>query len=175
MKQSSNHYLNKRVLKLNVGFLLNSGPGHSHDSELDMPGILVADDVKLHFLKGPLRLSRTKEGVLLQAQLQTAVDAECYRCLDNTTHTINLNIQELFAYQSYASAVFHIYEDANLDMGPLLREEVLIEASHGTLCQANCLGLCPECGANLNHQACDCDRDYIDPRFAILKNLLDSK
>lgn len=174
MNQSPIHYLTNRVLKLNVGFLLTTGPGHSHASTIDFPAVRVADDLRLYYLRGPIRLSRTKEGVLLQANLQTAIDAECYRCLDSVVQKIDVNLEELFAYQSPISADFHIGDDANLDMAPLLREEVLIEASHGALCKAGCQGLCPECGTNLNEHTCDCDRENLDPRFAVLKKLLDT-
>ena len=44
------------------------------------------------------------------------------------------------------------------------------------LCDEDCKGLCPKCGANLNKETCSCsetasDEDYIDPRFAKLKDL----
>ena len=47
---------------------------------------------------------------------------------------------------------------------------------HKVLCNEDCEGLCPECGANLNKETCSCsetasDEDFIDPRFAKLKDL----
>ena len=40
-----------------------------------------------------------------------------------------------------------------------------------TLCRADCKGLCPSCGTNLNRATCDCTRQWEDPRFAALKEL----
>jgi uncharacterized protein len=40
-------------------------------------------------------------------------------------------------------------------------------------CREECLGLCPECGKNLNDGPCDCQIDDIDPRLAALRALLD--
>ncbi|GAB4516993.1 MAG: hypothetical protein OHK0046_23160 [Anaerolineae bacterium] len=168
-------YVNNRVLKLNVGFLLTSGPGKSHDSVIDFPAVKVADDLMIKYLRGPLRLSRTKEGILVQAQLETAVDDECYRCLDEVEHTVNVNLEELYAYQSYPSqSEFSIGDDAILNLAPLLRAEVLIELSHGVLCRPDCKGLCPECGTNLNKATCNCEDNKIDPRMEALKKLLKS-
>lgn len=167
-------YLSNRVLKLNVGFLLNDGPAHSKDSVLDIPAVRVADDLILDYIHGPLRLSRTKEGILVQAQLHAGVPDECHRCLDPVKRDINIDIEELFAYHSRVEAEFHIDDDAILDLGPLVRAEVLIDSSHRVLCSDGCKGLCPECGTNLNHNECDCDRDDIDPRFEVLKKLLNS-
>jgi len=174
MKQSPNTYVTSRVLKLNVGFLLTSGPAHSHDSEIDFPTVRVADDLTLKYVRGPLRLSRTREGILVQAQLLTAMDDECYRCLDSLEHVVTLDIEELYAYHSDVDTEFFIDEDGILDLAPLLRAEVLIEGAQRTLCKEDCRGLCPRCGANLNHSVCECDADDIDPRLAKLKELLDS-
>jgi uncharacterized protein len=175
MNDTSNTYMHRRVLKLNVGFLLNAGPGHSNNSELDLPAVRLSDDVVINYVRGPLRLSRTKEGVLVQAQLNTAVPGECYRCLDTTEHQMNIDLEELYVFHSSdRNAPFRIGEDAMLDMAPLLREEVLIEASHGALCAPDCQGLCTGCGINLNRNTCDCEVDDIDPRMAVLKKLLDS-
>lgn len=173
MTHSPSTRVSNRVLKLNVGFLLSGGPGHSKDSVFDFPAIRVADDLTLNYLRGPIRLSRTKEGVLVQAHLETSLDDECYRCLEPTEHVMTLDIEELFAFQRSTDAEFSINEDAILNLAPLLRAEVLIQKSHGTLCQPNCKGLCPECGANLNHVECSCDREMLDPRLAVLKELLD--
>ena len=62
-----------------------------------------------------------------------------------------------------------------LDLAPLLREEILIHTDKRILCKPDCKGLCPECGKNRNRETCDCEQDRIDPRFAALKDLLDSK
>lgn len=174
MSNSTNGYISSRVLKLNVGFLLTSGPGHSHDSQIDFPRVYVSEDLTLNYVHGPLRLSRTKEGILLQARLETSAPDECYRCLDSIDHVLTLELEELYAnHAGLEEAAFRIQDDAILDMGPLLREEVLIGKSRRTLCREDCRGLCPQCGANLNHVTCSCEVDEIDPRMAELKRLLD--
>lgn len=40
-----------------------------------------------------------------------------------------------------------------------------------SLCKADCKGLCPVCGVNLNEKECNCDTTVYDPRFAIFRNL----
>ena len=40
------------------------------------------------------------------------------------------------------------------------------------LCREDCKGLCPSCGKNLNLGPCAC-RKTLDPRFAVLEQLLD--
>lgn len=165
--------MNVRVLKLNVGYLLNAGPSNSRDSVIDLPRVKVSEDLKIEYLQGDIRLSRAKEGVLVQADLETAVNTECYRCLDPVTHVIHIDLEELYTTQPQRETEFRILEDGILDLAPLLRAEVLIEGDHRILCNADCQGLCPVCGVNRNHTQCDCETDTIDPRLAALKQLLD--
>jgi uncharacterized protein len=174
MTQPPIHYMTNRVLKLNVGFLLTGGPAHSHDSELDIPTVRVADDLTLKYVRGPIRLSHTKEGILVRAKIETAIDDECYRCLSKIEHLISIEVEELYAHHQQREAEFRINEDGMLDLAPLLRAEALIGVSHRALCQEDCQGLCSGCGINLNHAECICDSDDIDPRLAKLKKLLDS-
>ncbi len=174
MMESPKDYLNNRVIKINVGFLLNGGPARSHDSELDIPAVCVSDDLKLSYLKGKLRLSRVKEGILVQAQFETALDDECCRCLSHIQHTTTLDLEELYSYHSKAETEFSINQDGILDLSPLLREEVLIATNDRALCKEDCQGLCPSCGINLNNSTCNCSMDNIDPRLEELKKLLDA-
>jgi uncharacterized protein len=62
------------------------------------------------------------------------------------------------------------YEGEELDMLPLLRERLLLAIPYAPLCKPDCLGLCSQCGANLNDSECGCDRKVIDPRLAALKS-----
>ena len=43
------------------------------------------------------------------------------------------------------------------------------------LCDENCKGLCERCGANLNKAPCSCVTEKIDPRLAVLKQLLQNE
>lgn len=175
VKSTTPHYVSNRVLKLNVGFLINDGPGHSQDSEFDVPPVRVADDLDLAYIKGPIRLSRNREGILVQGHLRVGLTGECYRCLDPVEQEVLVDIEELYTYPVKVDAEFCVHEDGILDLAPLLRAEVLIETSRGKLCREDCKGLCPECGTNLNHTTCDCHLNALDPRLAQLREMLDRK
>lgn len=175
MKPLANNYVSNRVLKLNIGFLLGAGPGHSHDTFFDVPAMRIADDAFVQYVKGPIRLGRTKEGILVQGDLQIGVEEDCIRCLDPVTRDFHVHIEELYGYPVLAGAEFGVHDDGVLDLAPLLRAEILILTSRGTLCRPGCKGLCPDCGANLNHTSCNCGLENIDPRLAELKKLLDHK
>jgi uncharacterized protein len=169
--------LSSRVLLLNVGFLLSTGPGNLKDIPFDVnEPVRIAEDLMANSITGTLRLSRTKEGILLEADLDIAVDCECARCLDSFEQSINVQIQELFAHpRPIAETEFFVGADAKLDLAPILRAETLIELSHRQYCREDCKGLCPVCGINRNYETCHCDELPIDPRLAKLKHLLDAE
>ena len=170
---ASTHFLNKRVLRLNVGDITGAGPGYSQEATLDLPALRVAADLALEYLRGPFRLSRTREGVLLQGQLQAGLSSDCDRCLTPTMAQLSLQLEELYSYPVTTSVEFSIGEDGILDLAPLLRAEVLIASEQGLLCKADCRGLCPDCGANRNQTDCNCDNEELDPRMAALRQLLE--
>jgi uncharacterized protein len=165
--------VSKRLLKLNVGFLLVNGPSYNDNSEFELPAIQIDDDLTLNYLRGPIRLSRTTEGILVQARFETMIDGECMRCLDFVENKISFEVEELFATNSRTGTEFYIDDDMTLDLAPLIRAETLIGASQALLCRPDCAGLCPDCGVNRNHTACQCELENLDPRFAVLKQLLD--
>ena len=106
---------------------------------------------------------------------------ECDRCLEAFDHVFELSVAELFASPPDAiNSVFSVDNNGEIDLAPLLREEVLIEESYRIVCRAACRGLSAETGINLNYEeesllAAHSQVDgaaAIDPRMAVLKQLL---
>lgn len=58
-----------------------------------------------------------------------------------------------------------------LDITDIVRETLIISQPIRNLCKADCKGLCPICGFNLNEGDCKCDRFTADPRLAILQEM----
>jgi uncharacterized protein len=48
-----------------------------------------------------------------------------------------------------------VIEDNCLDLGPFLRDEIILSISLKPLCSEECKGLCPVCGSNLNESICE--------------------
>jgi len=169
--------LSNRVLKLNVGFLLSLGSGNIRDVPFEIEdSVQIADDLVAKSIEGSLRLSRTKEGLLVQTHLVVTVDRECARCLSIFEHAIPVEVEELYAYpHPLPETEFFIGQDAKLNLAPLMRAEILIALSHREYCREDCKGLCPVCGINRNEDSCTCESELIDPRMTVLKQLLDSQ
>jgi len=63
------------------------------------------------------------------------------------------------------------FEGEGLFLADVLKEQVLLSLPMKVICQSDCRGLCPSCGANLNHEECRCETHKSDPRLAPLARL----
>jgi uncharacterized protein len=162
-------------LRLNVGFVVAQSAGFSRDIPLEIPQIRLPPDLQLNLLVGVVRVTRTPQGILLQADLHAQTELECVRCLTGFEQTLNINFTELYAFsQRYVTdSGLLMPETGIIDLHPVLREYAMLEIPISPLCKPNCKGLCPICGNNLNESTCSHEDDPGDPRLASLKALLD--
>ena len=165
-------------LRFNFGFMLEASLGTSRVMELDYPTIRVSEDVTLTPLQGKFTATRTSEGVYVNGRFHSAIQTKCVRCLEDTLVPITLEMDELFYYPPEAKpqnedAFAFDGETGFIDLGPLMRELSLLAMPTQPLCRPDCLGLCMECGQNLNEGNCDCKDDDLDPRMTILRSLLE--
>ena len=65
-----------------------------------------------------------------------------------------------------------ILEGDEIDLGEVVSTLFILDMETKFLCSEDCKGLCSTCGKNLNLGPCGC-RKQIDPRFAVLEQLLD--
>lgn len=166
--------MSKANLKFNFGYLLDALPGTSSNIEFDYPR-MVLDDTRFEPLHGRFNAARAGEGIYISGDFGTTIAAECARCLAHYQQPITAHADELFYYPPYLApeGAFVLHEDGNADLGPMVRETLLLAEPMQSICRPDCRGLCLECGQNLNEGTCDCKIDNIDPRLAALKVLLD--
>jgi uncharacterized protein len=120
-----------------------------------------------------LRLESVVEGVLVSGSATVEVRGECVRCLGEISDELEVDIQELYVYpgvepdDDLASRV----EGDLIDVEPLLRDEVVLDLPFQPLCRDDCLGLCVECGANLNENPDHRHAARLDARWDALRGL----
>ena len=112
--------------------------------------------------------------IFFSGDIEVALTTACYRCLEP------VEIEEVYDFDEVVYAP-RKEEDYDLIMEPEGQEIDLTTFTENVLdlklplrflCHEECKGLCPVCGANLNTSECNCNAEKIDPRFAMLKNLL---
>ena len=63
------------------------------------------------------------------------------------------------------------YSSAEIDLAPLIAEQVMLALPTRPLCAEACRGLCGSCGANLNQETCSCSQAGSDPRRLLFRTL----
>jgi uncharacterized protein len=63
------------------------------------------------------------------------------------------------------------YEGTEIDLTPLMCEQILLALPTRPLCGEECRGLCSQCGSNRNTSQCACVAEAGDPRWSALRNL----
>lgn len=163
-------------LRFNFGFLLEASHGTSRTIELDYPSIQLEDDVTLEPLTGSFQAIRNSKGIYITGELNTNIESECTRCLEQVMLPIQIELDDLFYYppDTTPEGEFSVGEDSFIDLAPLVRQLSLLEVPMQLFCQIECKGLCPSCGHNLNEGPCECLDEDIDPRLEVLRDLLDN-
>lgn len=63
-----------------------------------------------------------------------------------------------------------VYSGDEIDLSGEIEEQVAIEIPIKPLCSDDCLGLCSECGTDLNKGVCSCSDNRINLKFSALKD-----
>jgi uncharacterized protein len=119
-------------------------------------------------------------------EVQTAARLTCSRCLaeydvpvssaftifytesagEPLDEEVELSDQELISVP---------YKGEEIDLDPEIAEQVMMEIPFKPLCSESCLGLCSQCGADLNAGECGCDRSGINLKMGALKKIVIDK
>ena len=143
-------------LRINVGFILTQAIGYSREFYFNFQEIKIPPDLELNDFMGRVRINRTPQGLLVNAEVNTYVNLECVRCLENYHQHLHAEFDELYAFSKRTATESGLIlpDDGYLDLRPLVREYLLIEIPISPQCQEACRGLCPVCGTNQNLKLC---------------------
>jgi len=162
-------------MRFNVSHLVKAPIGVRDVMHLDLGAVALGDDLVLHYLRGDVLFTRTRDGLLAEGQLETVLDSECVRCLALFSLPLTLQLDDLtFALSQTASkgSPYRISEHGWIDATLALREQIMLNMPLRVLCRPDCKGLCSHCGQDLNTGTCDCEERTVDPRLEILRDLL---
>jgi DUF177 domain-containing protein len=137
------------------------------DWQLDLVEVPAGASIQLD-----LRLESVMDGVLVSAQLQAPIRAECGRCLQPVTDSLDVSWSELYAYEPDPDDEDLPVIDGDLiDLEPALRDAVVLALPLNPVCREDCAGLCPTCGARLDDVEPGHAHERTDPRWDALSAL----
>jgi len=143
---------------------LHQGPATT-DGELSPSDPLFAGlDLPL---KGPVTVAgqlQATEGndFLWRGVIQATAVLACRRCLAEVPFRLDRDVDVLLTSDPEAAddpSVYPLPPDAvQIDLGGVVREELVLDVPAFVVCRDDCAGLCPMCGADLNAGPCACVR-----------------
>ena len=122
-----------------------------------------------------LTLSRLTSGLMLELEFEVRVVGPCVRCLADAGITVAVRGQEYQAMNADEAEELQTpyLVDDRLDLSSWARDAVALSLPDKILCRADCAGLCPVCGRDLNREPHVHEEQAADPRSAALAKLRD--
>ena len=123
-----------------------------------------------------LQVTRVLKEISVIGNIALSIQSPCSRCVEPVKIELNPLVSLVLSpsekiKDEEEDLEHETYQGDEIDLGNYLREQLAISLPVKVVCSEDCKGLCCSCGINLNRENCICDKDQIDPRFAILKDL----
>jgi uncharacterized protein len=156
---------------------LRPGEEHREALEVELPAfefggqryIPVPENVVAELV-----VTRATTGTLLALSFTTRLHGPCYRCLGDAVLEVPIAVREYQDSSPEDEELTTPYvTDDLLDVSALARDAVVLALPEKILCRADCAGLCPVCGKNLNEEPHEHEEEHGDPRWAALEALKD--
>jgi uncharacterized protein len=117
--------------------------------------------------------------VVVRGRVKGTLAQECRRCLREVQGEFDGEVTLVFdadatEEESDGGEAF-VFDPSSgkLDLSEAVRGEVILAMNPYVVCDPECRGLCPRCGADLNEGPCDCTAGEVDPRWEALRALKD--
>lgn len=133
-------------------------------------------------ITGRLQVRKSGDEIVLLARVSAEISLQCARCLEWISSSKEIDLHLIVRsgmpslppeYEMEASdADEMVAEGAELDMGRIIVQELLLELPMKPLCREDCPGFCPICGGRKGEGACRCSSEGpVDSRWAALEKL----
>jgi len=176
----------KKTLQISIKSIPETGKDLSLDLGKEWFDRWREADQGLEFSAGAIRgtVSLAKHGrdLLVRGHLEGRLILSCGRCLEPFDPLLKADFDLLLIPApagaapeeeelSAAQLDLDFYSGDTVDLEAIIREQIILMMPLKPLCQENCQGFCPVCGANLNRETCSCQVKKSDSPFARLAKL----
>lgn len=144
---------------------------------------LEAGPVHEFRIAGPVAVEmsyyRAGTELFFEGELTAMTAASCARCAEEFVTPSTRSFRYILVPRALVSSgdehaddlEFAMYDGDEVDLTPLVEEQVLLALPTRPLCKEGCRGLCPQCGINLNEHQCVCQTGQLESRLAVLRTL----
>jgi uncharacterized protein len=120
-----------------------------------------------------LAITKATTGTVFDLRFTTRLHGPCYRCLEDAVLEVPIVAREYQATNPEGADELRTpyLVDDNLDLVAWSRDAVALALPDKILCRAECAGLCPACGKDLNKEPHTHEEVATDTRWAALERL----
>lgn len=119
-----------------------------------------------------LHLESLTNGIAVTGRAGARWAGECRRCLAPVSERVEVVLDERYQSTVEDPDAWQITGD-QIDLLPMVRENILLAVPLGPLCRPDCPGICQWCGADLSAGSCGCTPPPTDSPWAVLDRLKD--
>jgi uncharacterized protein len=155
---------------------LRSGEGRRLDLEVPIAAFQLGGDrydVTPSTVPVTLDISRMSHGGWsLRLRFHAELRGPCMRCLEPAAPGFDVDAYEVDQPDEGPELDSPYVEREVVDLGAWARDSLALTLPAQMVCKPDCLGLCPECGIDLNTAPADHHHEKApDPRWAALREL----
>jgi uncharacterized protein len=156
---------------------LRPGEEYRDELEVELPAFAFGGQRYLPVpekIPADFAVTRATTGTVFSLAFTARLHGPCYRCLGDAVLDVPISVREYQATSPEDEEMTTPYLVADrLDVSGWARDAVALALPDKILCRADCAGLCPECGKNLNEEPHTHEEQEADPRWAALEALRD--
>jgi uncharacterized protein len=155
---------------------LRSGEEYVDEVEIELEPLTLGGQRYLPVpekVAAELRITKATTGSVFQLAFHTRLHGPCFRCLTDTVLDLDISAREYQATNPDEDEELRspYVEDDRLDLSSWARDAVVLALPDKILCRADCAGLCPVCGRDLNEEPHEHEEEAVDPRWQALESL----
>jgi len=159
-----------------AGLHLSAGEGRRLDLNVAIEPFSLGGErypVEPALVPARLDVSRmTGDGYALRLRLEATLTGPCMRCLEQATPDFAVDAREVSQPGGTEELTSPYVDQGVLDLHAWARDALALALPATLLCEDECAGLCPVCGANLNQAGPEHSHEREpDPRWAKLAEL----
>jgi uncharacterized protein len=147
----------------------------------DELSLVPVDLGEVHFAPtGPAQfdvtLTNTGAGLVLEGTVLATMRTICARCTVDFDLPVTAEVDGFYVEPGHEQGLpeeqeVELIREERIDIEPALAQAIVVELPLAPLCSAECKGLCPKCGADMNVAPCSCEVASPSGPFAALKDI----
>jgi uncharacterized protein len=156
------------------GLKLSPGEGRRLDLEVSLGDFGFGDERYATPATIPVRLDVSRMvggGYSLRLRFDSPISGPCMRCLEPASPATEVDAREVDQPGGGEELTSPYVDSDQLDLRAWAHDAFALALPAQVLCRPDCLGLCPQCGANLNEDPSHAHAPAPDPRWAKLREL----